>query len=57
MAGNSYILPTQGATSSSLRLTVSTTGWKTLGELLLRLQWILHFCHEKPHTKIGLAIS
>jgi len=52
MAGNSYILPTQGATCSSSRLTVTTTRWKTLGLLLLRLQCRLHLCHEKPHTNM-----
>jgi len=30
---------------------------KTLGVLLLRLQWMLHLCHHKPHTKIGFAIT
>jgi hypothetical protein len=52
MAGNSYILPTQGATCSSSRVTVTTTRWKTLGVLLLRLQCMLHLCGEKPHTNM-----
>ncbi len=56
MASNSYILPPQGATCSSSRLTVTTTRWKTLGLLLLRLQCMLHLC-VKNHIQTCLAIS